>query len=267
MAHADDEIEMAAAIPSSIRSEGDPHDLGGKQNLGAVSRQLLSQSALFRGLAADECKRLIDRARMRTFMPHESIFLMGSEPDCMMAILTGRVQISVPSPDGDEMVLAVIGPGSIIGEISLLHGGERTADARAMMECSVAILYRRDVLTFFDEHPVAWSNVVSVLCERLRHTNEQMSEVAMVALPVRLAKALLRMATPGQGLAAGRASSHVNLTQRQLGKVIGATRESINKHLGVWQRKGVVQLRNGLIVIADRSSLEDVAGTASTQKH
>src|ERR1041385_8662267 len=141
MIHADDGSEMAAAIPSSIRSEDDPRDLGGKQNLGTVSRQLLSQSALFRGLAADECKRLIDRARMRTFTPRESIFLMGSEPDCMMAILTGRVQISVPSPDGDEMVLAVIGPGSIIGEISLLQGGERTADARALMECSVAILY------------------------------------------------------------------------------------------------------------------------------
>jgi hypothetical protein len=74
------------------------------------------------------------------------------------------------------------------------------------------------------------------------------------------------MATPGQGLADGHASSHVNLTQRQLGKIIGATRESINKHLGAWQRKGVVQLRNGLIVIADRSSLEDVAGADSTQK-
>jgi CRP-like cAMP-binding protein len=54
-------------------------------------------------------------------------------------------------------------------------------------------------MTFFDEHPVAWSNVVSLLCERLRHTNEQMTEVAMVALPVRLAKALLRMARPGPG--------------------------------------------------------------------
>jgi hypothetical protein len=75
------------------------------------------------------------------------------------------------------------------------------------------------------------------------------------------------MATPGQDLAAGYASSHINLTQRQLGKIIGATRESINKHLGVWQRKGVVQLRNGLIVIADRSSLEVLAGAASIQKH
>jgi CRP-like cAMP-binding protein len=267
MAHADDQIKIAASIRPGIRRENDRDDLGGKQDLGAVSRQLLSQSALFRGLPADACKRLIGRARMRSFMPHQSIFLMGSEPDCMMAILTGRVQISLPSSDGNEMVLAVIGPGSILGEISLLHGGERTADARAMIESTVAILYRRDVLTFFDEHPVAWSNVVSVLCERLRHTNEQIGEVGMVALPVRLAKALLRMATPGQDLAAGYASSHINLTQRQLGKIIGATRESINKHLGVWQRKGVVQLRNGLIVIADRSSLEVLAGAASIQKH
>ena len=114
---------------------------------------------------------------------------------------------------------------------------------------------------------LAWSNVASVLCERLRRTDEQISEVAMIAVPVRLAKVLLRMTTPGQDSAAGHASSHVHLTQRQLGKVIGATRESINKHLGVWQRRGLIQITTGLIVIADRCSLEDIAGVASTQEH
>ena len=267
MTHAEDEIELAAGIPSSVPTKGDRDRVGARQNPATVSRRLLSQCALFRGLPADECERLIGRARIRSFMPDESIFLMGSEADCMMAILTGRVQISVSSPDGNEVVLAVLGPGSIFGEIGLLDGWERTADARATMEGSAAILYRRDVLAFFDEHPVAWSNVASMLCERLRHTDEQISEVAMVALPVRLAKGLLRMTTPGRDLAAGRSSSHVHLTQRQLGKAIGATRESVNKHLGVWQRRGFIQVTTGLIVIADRSSLEDIAGAASTETH
>jgi len=89
----------------------------------------------------------------------------------------------------------------------------------------------------------------------------------MVALPVRLAKALLRMTTPGQDLAARHAPSRVRLTQRQLGKVIGATRESVNKHLGAWQRRGFIEITTGLIVIADRSSLEEIAGADSIKAH
>jgi len=117
-------------------------------------------------------------------------------------------------------------------------------------------------MTFFDEHPVAWSNVVSLLCERLRHTNEQMTEVAMVALPVRLAKALLRMTPPEQDLGSGQAYPPLRLTQRQFGQFIGATRESVNKHLGVWQRRGVIRITKGMIEIQNRSCLEDLARTA-----
>src|ERR1043166_6291833 len=224
MAHPNGDIGIAAGIPSNIPGEDAREDLGAKQDLGAVSRELLSRCDLFHGLAADKRERLIGRARMRTFMPGESIFLMGSGADCMMATLTGRVEISVSSPDGNEVVLAVLGPGSIFGEISLLDGGERTADARARTECSLAMLYRRDVLAFLDENPDAWSNIVGVLCGRLRRTDQQIGEVAMVALPVRLAKTLLRMTTSGEELTCGHPSSHVHLTQRQLGKVVGATR-------------------------------------------
>jgi CRP-like cAMP-binding protein len=230
-----------------------------KQNPGAASRELLFACDLFRGLAADERQGLIGRARTRQFVAEETIFLMGAASDSMMAILSGRVQISVPSPDGNEVALATVGPGEIFGEIGLLDGGERTADAKATTECSLAILYRRDILAFLDEHPAAWWNIVSVLCERLRRTDQQISDVAMVSLPVRLAKTLLRIATIRQDSAAAHGSSQIHLTQRQLGKIIGATRESVNKHLGKWQRKGVIQITKGSIVISDRSSLENLA--------
>lgn len=251
-----------SADPSSRHRNAVLDGSGAKQSLEGANRALLSQSDLFRGLTTDQCDGLVGRARMGTFMPDECIFLMGADPHCMMVILSGHVEISVSARDGNEVVLAILGPGQIFGEISLLDGGVRTADARAMTECSLAILYRRDVLSFFDEHPIACANIVSMLCERLRHLDQQIAEVAMVALPVRLAKALLRMTPPEQDLGSGPACPPLRLTQRQFGQFIGATRESVNKHLGVWQRRGAIRITKGMIEIQDRSCLEDLARTA-----
>jgi CRP/FNR family cyclic AMP-dependent transcriptional regulator len=231
------------------------------QELMAASRGLLGQCDLFCNLAANERAGLIAQARARTFAPEEAIFLMGSSGDSMMVVLTGRIHISMPSADGKEIVLATLGPGEMFGEIAMLDGKERTADARAATECSLAILYRRDVLRFFEQYPAAWSSIVSVLCERLRHTDQQMAEVAMLALPVRLAKALLRLATLGRPSGAGHVASQVDLTQRELGNIVGATRESVNKHLGDWQRKGIVQITERLITIVNQSALENLART------
>jgi CRP-like cAMP-binding protein len=94
----------------------------------------------------------------------------------------------------------------------------------------------------------------------MRTVDHQMAEFAMTPLPVRLAKALLRLASPEGPAADGGASECVRLTQRELGNMIGATRESVNKHLRGLQRKGCVRLADRLIVITDRAGLEDLTG-------
>src|SRR5439155_9254749 len=116
-------------------------------------RQLLAQCSLFRRLATEERNVLIGHAHMRKCAADETIFMMGSRGDSMMAVLSGNVRISVPSPDGKEIVLAILGAGEIFGEIALLDGKERTADARATTECTLAVLERREGLSFVQRHP------------------------------------------------------------------------------------------------------------------
>jgi len=223
-------------------------------------RQLLAQCSLFRRFAPDERGALIAQAHMRKCAADETIFLMGSPGDSMMAVLSGNVRISVPSPDGKEIVLAILGAGEIFGEVALLDGGERTADARATTESSLAVLERRDVLSFFERHPSAWPSLVEMLCERLRSTDRQMAEVALLGLPVRLAKAMLRMAAV-QNPTNGHCGAQIRLSQRELGNMVGATRESVNKCLREWQRKGIIRIAESLITIVNRTALEDLAGS------
>jgi len=223
------------------------------------ARRLLANCMLFRGLVENERDAVVARARLRHFAAGDTIFLMGSPGDSMMAVLTGQVRISVPSPEGREILLAIFQPGEVFGEIALLDGKERTADARALTACDLAILERRDVFAFLERKPNAWPRLVEVLCDRLRTTDQHIAEVALLQLPVRLAKALLRMADSEVHAAAGRASDTIQLSQRELGNIVGAARESVNKCLREWQRSGLVRIEGTSITISDRATLKDVA--------
>jgi CRP/FNR family transcriptional regulator, cyclic AMP receptor protein len=173
-------------------------------------------------------------------------------------VLSGNVRISVPAVDGREIVLAILHENEVFGEIAMLDGKERTADARALTSCTLAILERRDVLAFMDRHPSAWLRLVEVLCERMRRTDMHIAEVALLQLPIRLAKALLRMSSLEPIPSVGR-NPTIQLSQRELGNLVGAARESVNKCLREWQRAGIVRIESSLITIADRATLEELA--------
>jgi CRP-like cAMP-binding protein len=218
------------------------------------ARRLLAECSLFRGLSPDERSVLVGRAHLRRFDAGDTIFLMDTPGDSMMAILEGNVRISVPSPEGKEIVLAILHPGEVFGEIALLDGKGRTADARAMTRSHVAVLDRRDVLAFFERQPNAWPKLVEVLCDRLRRTDQHLAEMALLEIPLRLAKTLLRLLAEGE-----RAGPKLALSQRELGNIVGASRESVNKCLNEWQRRGIVTIEDNFIAIANRKVLEQMA--------
>jgi CRP-like cAMP-binding protein len=223
------------------------------------ARRLLGNCVLFRDLTNAERGAVIDRARVRNFAPGERIFAIGAASDHMAAVLTGQVRISVPSPDGREVLLAILEGGEILGEIAVLDGKQRTADATAITPCALAILERHEVLSFLEQHPAAWLSIVAILCDRLRRTDEQLAEVALLPLPVRLAKAILRI-NGGQSSTRPSRSTSAHLSQRELANLVGATRETVNKCLKAWQRQGLIRIDDGQITVTDRSAFETLSG-------
>jgi CRP/FNR family cyclic AMP-dependent transcriptional regulator len=222
------------------------------------ARRLLGKCTLFSGLSAEERATIAERARVRTFNAGETIFAMGSAGDQMMAVLSGTVRISVPSAEGKELLLALIRPGEIFGELTVLDGKERSADAIAETACTLAALYRQDILSFFERNPAAWPKLVQVLCHRLRHTDQLFAEVALLQLPVRLAKTMLRLSEL-QSVSAPVKPPTIRFSQRELANMVGGTRESVNRCLRSWQRNGIVQVTEGSIIITNRPALESMA--------
>ncbi|HUZ66654.1 MAG TPA: Crp/Fnr family transcriptional regulator [Beijerinckiaceae bacterium] len=221
------------------------------------ARRLLGECFLFHGLGPEERKELTTRAHIRRFATGDTIFHMGSPGSSMMAVLSGEVRISISSPEGRELLLAILQPGEVFGEIALLDGKERSADAKAHSACSLAILERREVLAFLEHHPDAWPRIVEVLCERFRDNTQHVAEVALMQLPARLAKALLRM--DAERKSTDPRSGRGQLSQRELGNLVGAARESVNKCLNDWQRRGVIRIEDNQLAILDRAALERLA--------
>ena len=161
----------------------------------------------------------------------------------------------MPSADGKEVVLAIVHAGEVFGEIAMLDGKPRSADVTALTACNLASLDRRDVLTALGHNSTAWLGLLEVLCSRLRYTDQHLVELALLGLPERLAKALLRAVGPAaRAQAANR--TDLRLSQYELANRVGAARETVNKCLQEWQRAGIIRVEKRVITIVDRAALE-----------
>ena len=175
-----------------------------------------------------------------------------------MAVLDGQIRISSTAAGGREVVLAILRSGEIFGEIALIDGGERTADATAMTDCNILIVDHRDFIPFLERRGDLCVKLLRILCRRLRQTDEQVEAALFERLEGRVAKALIRLAADDGNAGKPNTPIRLRVTQQELAGMVGASRESVNKQLHVWQRGGFVELGKRQIVIRDPSALEEL---------
>jgi CRP/FNR family transcriptional regulator, cyclic AMP receptor protein len=225
----------------------------------AEDHRLLDNCVLFSNLNSDEHAAISAHARIRSYDAGETIFAIGSPGDQMMALLDGTIRISVPFSEGKELFLATIHPGEIFGELAVLDGKERSADAIAETACTLAILERSDVLSFFERNPSTLLKLVRVLAQRLRRTDQAFAEMACLQLPVRLAKTILRILNQEANSVSAK-TFKIHISQRELANMVGSTRESVNKCFRNWQKRDrIVQISEGSIIITNRRAFERLA--------
>ena len=230
-----------------------------RQNALTEAHQLLDDCVLFSSLSPNERAAISARARIRTYKSGETVFAIDCPGDQMMALLRGTVRISVPFSEGKELFLAIIHPGEIFGELAVLDGNERSAQATAETACTLAILDRKDVLSFFERNPSAWPKLVRVLAQRLRRTDQAFAEVALQQLPIRLAKTILRILNEETNSSVARRFK-IRFSQRELANMVGGTRESVNKCLRNWQKRDrIVKVSQGSIIVTNRRAFERLA--------
>ena len=184
------------------------------------------------------------------------IFQKGDPGSSLMAVLKGCVRISTVSPDGKELTLNTIRAGEVFGEIALLDGKPRSADATATEETHLLVLERKRFLPVLRGNEDLLLRLLGTLCERLRRTSLALEEMALFDLPSRLARVLVKLGqdygTPGpEGV-----RIDVRLSQRDLSTLVAASRESVNKQLRHWRDDGVVSIDRGYLVLHRVRELE-----------
>ena len=220
---------------------------------------VLAGHFLLRHLPPAELKRVAAAMVVARHPAQTTIFQKGDQSASMMAVVRGRVKICTYSAEGKELVLNIIDRGGVFGEIAVLDGRPRTADAVALDETDLLVLDRNKLLPILAAHPELTTRLIGVLCERLRQTSEHLEDAMLREAPSRLARGLLRLAgTFGRDETDG-TRLDIKLSQQQIGNLIGASRESVNKHIVDWTRTGYLAMKSGCIVIRDREALEEIA--------
>lgn len=225
----------------------------------AEKRKLFEGHALFGKLPPEDLDALLLHARVERYPAGSEIFAIGSPGRSMMAILAGQVRISAPSPAGPDIVLTILQAGEVFGEIALIDGEDRTADATAIADCQLLVLDHRDFIPFLERRAELCILFLKLLCQRLRETDRQIVDAMFGRLDNRVAKALIRLAhnaAPGHPRAA---SAALRISQQELAGMVGASRESVNKQLRGWEQAGVLRLGKRLIEIPDLAALEALA--------
>ncbi len=218
--------------------------------------QFISRVPLFAGLNEQQFAALASRASQASLRRGEVLFEEGEQGDRLFIVTEGKIKLGHRSNDGRESLIAILGPGEIIGELTLFDPGPRSTTATAVSSATLLSLDHSDLSALLDQSPEAAKHMLRALAQRLRRTNESLSDLVFSDVPGRVAKALLDLAKRfGRPTDSGIHVGH-ELTQEELAQLVGASRETVNKSLADFVSRGWIRLEGRAVTLLDVDRLQ-----------
>jgi CRP/FNR family cyclic AMP-dependent transcriptional regulator len=209
----------------------------------------LSRVPLFASSNPAHLSEIAQRLTTRNYRRSEVIFHQDDPGAALHVIKKGQVKINTMSPEGEEAILVILTDGDFFGELSLLDGRPRSANAVAMEATQTLALQRQDFLDILGKHREMVGDILASLAGRLRNTDHLLEDAVFLSLPARLAKRLLDLAEK-HGVKTDRGLEiDLNLTQQELAAALGVSRVALNKQLGLLQDGGLVSIETRRIII------------------
>ena len=198
---------------------------------------IISRIPLFEGLSPEEQEELRAMMTQTTLRRGETLFNEGDSGDRLYILLSGKVKLGHASADGRENLLAVLGPGEIVGELTLFDPGPRSTTATAVAPTELLTLDHNQLMTFVESHPQLAKDMLRALAQRLRRTNTALADLVF---------------SDGFGSPTDD-GVHVphDLTQEELAQLVGASRETVNKSLAEFVSRGWIRLEGRAVTLLD----------------
>jgi CRP-like cAMP-binding protein len=216
-----------------------------------------------RQLSAEDADALLALVRRRTIQPGTQLLRAGSAGDEAVLVLRGRVRLVAFGADGREVVLALRGPGELIGEMAALGAGRRTATGIAVDDVEAGFLAARELARFLHEHPDAAMVLIRMLVRRLTEATRDVVDLATQDSVGRLAKRLVDLSTEHGSPREGGTQIELALTQDELARWTGATRETVSRALRLMRQLGWVNTDRKTITVLDPAALRERSGAGA----
>ena len=214
------------------------------------SDETLTKLPLFARLSRIEREHLAASLVPRGYRRGEALFHEGDPGDALHILTSGQVKVFLTTPDGEEAVVALLGPGDICGELAIFDDLPRSASVIALEATETLALHRQNFHAFLRAHPEVVSEVLAVLAGRIRRLDEQLKQTYFMDLPYRLSRKLLELSADRGHRTPQGIRIDVPLTQSDLASMVGASRQRVNRILAELRDKQVIRLeRRGLTIL------------------
>jgi CRP/FNR family transcriptional regulator, cyclic AMP receptor protein len=225
-------------------------------------QELLRSIPLFAELSAEQLAKVAALVAVRAYPVRKVVVSQGEPATALFGIVHGRLKVVSCGPDGHDTVLGIMAAGEVFGEVALLDGGVRSATCTTIEPSELLVVDRAQFMELLEGSPGIAVKLLLVLAQRLRRLSQRSEDAAFLDVPSRLARSLLDLANrfgerqraPTSGIAI-----MLKLSQQELGELVGATRESVNKHLSDWTKQGFLRVLDGRMVISDIDSVRRIA--------
>jgi len=200
---------------------------------------------------------LLVKARPRQLSAGEVLFTAGDPGDGFYRLDDGLLKVTIASQTGAERILAILGPGSIVGDLAIIDGLPRSASVTALRECKLHFVSRSAFAAFAAQEPNIYKYLVKMLATRLRDTDQIVAAESFLPLRGRVARAMLELANGfGHNVGGKRVVIRQKVSQRDLAAMAGIARENVSRIMNEWMRMKTITRLSGYYCLEDPSKLE-----------
>jgi CRP/FNR family transcriptional regulator, cyclic AMP receptor protein len=204
--------------------------------------------------------RLFANARPLSLAASRTLFVAGDEGDGCYRIEEGLLKASVSVATGGERILAILGPGSVVGELSMIDSAPRSASVTSLRDSKLSFVDRATFEAFAQSKPELYRHITTLLARRLRDTNEALVATNFLSVKGRVARALLSLAEAfGRDLGQGRILIRQKVSQSDLGAMAGIARENVSRAVNDWTNRSLVSRLAGYYCLENKAALNHEA--------
>lgn len=206
---------------------------------------------------------MLSRAPVIELKKGETLFDSGAVGDGCYWLEQGVMKVSITSHNGEERILAILGPGSIVGELAMIDGLPRSAAVQALRDSKLTFVSRTVFQECLSDHPEIYRHLVTTLVARLRQSDDEVAAASFLSPKARVARSLLRFAeylgepTPNKGQVIIRQK----MRQNDLAALADVARESVSRILSDWKKRKIVEQVSPSVHLIDKPKLEREADT------